>query len=233
MGNAKSPLSLDFRREPMSAITIDEKRLTRIKTLKSGSHRSISSGACIMEAVAYVAGEPWSDHPECVSPVIAGFLRSWNDSLPSDADRDRLLRPLIPQVLNTRNPELEQRRGVMCVDWFIREYTPAWLCLAGLNDNANTLSSLPEIMDFAQCPSIMPAINAAWQNSSAAWTTAWNAAWNAIRVTAWNAVGDVAFHAAWAAARAILKPTVEELQLSAQRLVIRMSAGGYSTDGDY
>ena len=36
------------------AITIDEKRLARITTLKSGGHSGIRSGACIMEAVAYV-----------------------------------------------------------------------------------------------------------------------------------------------------------------------------------
>lgn len=30
---------------------------------------------CIMEATAYVAGEPWSEAPECICPVIAGFLR--------------------------------------------------------------------------------------------------------------------------------------------------------------
>lgn len=34
---------------------------------------------CVMEAVAYLAGEPWSDRPECASPVIGAFLRSWND----------------------------------------------------------------------------------------------------------------------------------------------------------
>lgn len=31
--------------------------------LKAGSHSSVEQGACIMEAVAFVAGEPWSDQP--------------------------------------------------------------------------------------------------------------------------------------------------------------------------
>ena len=222
----------------MSAITIDEKRLARIKTLKHGTHSDIRSGACVMEAVAYVAGEPWSDHPKCVSPVIAGLLRSWNDSLPSDTDRDRLLRPLIPHVLNTRNPELEQCRAMMCADWMIREHAPAWLRLAGLNDDADALSSLPEITDFAQCPAIMPALNAAPRFCHTAWDAARDAAgaavWNAVRAAAWNAATDAIADAlwdgeratAWDAARdaagAALKPTVELLQSSAQRLVIRM-----------
>ena len=45
---------------------------------------------CIMEAVAAFAGEPWSDHPACASPVVSRFLQVWNDML-SDEDRDRLL----------------------------------------------------------------------------------------------------------------------------------------------
>ena len=45
---------------------------------------------CIMEAVAYIAGEPWSSSPACASPVVSAFLRVWNDAL-SDDDRDRLL----------------------------------------------------------------------------------------------------------------------------------------------
>jgi len=32
--------------------------------LAHGSHADWSRGACLMEAVAYVAGEPHSDHPE-------------------------------------------------------------------------------------------------------------------------------------------------------------------------
>ncbi len=71
-----------------STLTQDAlERLARFDTLPllHGSH-SPDSKFCVMEAVAYVAGEPWSDSPECVSPVIAAFLRSWNDSMP-DAER--------------------------------------------------------------------------------------------------------------------------------------------------
>ena len=33
--------------------------------LKSGSHHARDHGVCVMEAVAWVAGEPHSDHPLC------------------------------------------------------------------------------------------------------------------------------------------------------------------------
>ena len=65
-------------------------------SLQSGSHESLEKGMCVMEAAAYVAGEPWSDHPVCACPVITAFMIAWNDALPNDAERDRLLKPLIP-----------------------------------------------------------------------------------------------------------------------------------------
>ncbi len=102
--------------------TIDEARLARVEVLLKGAHEPPNGtfAACAMEAVAYVAGEKWSDHPECVSPVIGGFMRSWNDGLPNDADRTRLLLPLIPKIINTRDEALERRRATMAADWLIR-----------------------------------------------------------------------------------------------------------------
>jgi hypothetical protein len=210
--------------------TIDQTRLARIKTLKHGSHDNLRSGACVMEAAAYVAREPWSDHPECVSPVIGAFLRSWNDGLPSNAERDRLLMPLIPRIIDTRNAALEERRACMAADWLIRENTVAWLRLAKLDKSADALAALPEITAFAQVPSIRGPIEAARQDASAARAAAWDAAraaaWDAARAAAWAAARaaawDAARAAAWDAAWAALKETKEALQTSAQRLVIRM-----------
>jgi hypothetical protein len=45
-----------------------------------------------------LANEPWSDHPQCTCPTITAFMIFWNDSLPSDKDRDRLLKPLLTDV---------------------------------------------------------------------------------------------------------------------------------------
>lgn len=68
--------------------------LDRVMTMSidNGAHAGIDGGMCIMEAVAFVSGEPWSDHPECACPVIGAFLRTWNDALP-DNQRTDLLRP--------------------------------------------------------------------------------------------------------------------------------------------
>jgi hypothetical protein len=177
------------------AITIDPKRVAKIRRLDASSHTGITAGACIMEAASYIAREPWSDHPECVCPVIGAFLRSWNDGLP-DAERTALLLPLLPKLPGTRNKALEERRSLMAADWLVRTHTPAWLELAGLTAQAESLRALPEIVSMAQVPSIRGPIEAVKRDASAAWDAAGDAAWDA----AWAAAGDAARAAAWDAA---------------------------------
>src|SRR6185312_5871622 len=135
--------------------------------LKNGVHSAASKEMCIMEAVAYVAGEPWSDHPACACPVIAAFLRSYNDSV-SDEVR-QTLKPFIPRLVGTKSSAaVEERRALAATDWLIRVHAPAWLRLAGLSTQADALASLPEITATAQIPSIRPSIEAARQDAAAA-----------------------------------------------------------------
>ena len=194
---------------------VNDERLAEImaRHIGSGKHDSISDGLCIMEAVAYVSGNTWTDHPSCACPVISAFLRIWNDGLPNDEERDRLLKSLIPKLVGTRSTvATEKRRAVMVADWYIRVQTPAWLRLAGLTKQADDLASFPEITDFMQCPSMMPTLKAISADASKAWAAARDAAWAA----AWDA--------ARAAAGAALKPTITQLQISALELVERMIA---------
>jgi hypothetical protein len=160
-----------------------------------------------MEAVAYVAGESWSDHPECTCPVLTALMVAWNDALPNNEERDRLLKPLIPFLVGTRSTsEVEKRRATMAADWLIRVHTPAWLRLAKLNDQAALLEALPKITDFAQCPSLMPTLQAVRKDGAAAGAAAGDAAGDAARDAAWDAAwaaaGAAAWDAAWAAAGA-------------------------------
>ena len=175
-----------------------EERWTKLTalSLKAGAH-SPDSTFCVMEAVAFVAGEPWSDHPACACPVIGAFLRSWNDSLRTDAERNRLLKPLIPDLVGSKSTKaVEERRALLCADWLVRVHTPAWLRLAGLTVHADALEALPEITAFAQVPSIRGTISAA---------------------------RDEAYKARAAAGDA-LQPTVRHLQDSALALIKRMLA---------
>jgi|SRR5579884_3074450 len=125
----------------MSATTINPERLDWLEHIKlaQGNHPGPDGGACVMEAVAWVAGEPWSDHPVCASPVIAGFLRAWNDAL-NDADR-QMLKPLVLRLVGTAGTEEQElRRSYMALDWHCRVSTPTWLRAAGRVQEAEIAS---------------------------------------------------------------------------------------------
>jgi hypothetical protein len=236
-------------------VTIIEERLAALEelTLDRGAHEP-DGQFCVMEAAAWIAGEPWSDAPKCVSPVISEFLRSWNDSL--DDDDRQMLKPLIPKVIGTtRNKRDEERRAWMCIDWLARECAPAFLRLAGLMEDAETLEGLAPLANKRSAEKAQPKLDSAraaardaawsavgdadWEAARAAArdaaqdsarAAAWHAAQDTAQVAAWSAVEDAAWHAAWYAARAAvgaaLEPTVKTLQASAVLLVERMAEVG-------
>jgi len=179
-------------------MTVIEGRLPEIESieLKSGGHRNLDDGACVMEAVAYVAGEPWSDHPQCACPVLTSFMVSWNDTL-NDTDRQRL-KPYIPRLVGTRStPEAESVRAWMACDWLVRTFTPKWLRLVGLDEEAAALEGLPELTSTELVEAALPVIRKAKKGAAAAGAAAWAAA----RDAAGAAAGAAARAAAWAAAR--------------------------------
>jgi hypothetical protein len=67
--------------------------------LERGAHADPSGGACLMEVTALLAGEPHSDRPCSVHPVLAAMARVVNDAV-SDAARPALL-PLAPRMIGT------------------------------------------------------------------------------------------------------------------------------------
>ena len=218
------------------------------KPLLSGAH-SPNGKMCVMEAAAWMADEPWSDHPACVCETIGAFMRSWNDSLPDEETRGRLLKPLLPLIIDTAHgSEAATVRSFMALDWLARTLAPAFLDLTpALATHAATLRALAPIVDLKSArvaePSLAAARAAAWDAAraaarAAAWDAARAAAWDAARAAAgdaawaaaWDAAGaaagaaawDAAWAAAWAAAGDALKPTIEAMQASAQDLVRRM-----------
>jgi hypothetical protein len=172
---------------------------------------NFEEGVCAMEMVAFLAGEEHTDHPACTSPVIAAFLRSWNDAL-DDGDRQRL-KPWLPRVIDTRDGR-DEARVWLVIDWLIRSYTPAWLELAGLTDCATQLRGLKTIGDLEAVSDARPVIDRARAYAAAAGAAAGAAAWDAAGAAAWAA----ARAAAWDA----LDSTKRELQKSAEGLLERM-----------
>ena len=214
----------------MPAILSQKERITlrdlKLISLHSGGHNDRTNGLCVMEVAAWMAGEPHSDKPQCVCPVIAAFLRSWNDSLPTNEDRDRLLKPLAKPILNTKaTREIELTRAMLCVDWSIRVWLPEFLSLTpSLATHASALRAAKPIQDWQDFDQVAPFIVAAQKDAADARAAAGAAAWADARADARAAAWDAARAAAWAAAGKTLAPTVSTLQASAVDLVKRMCA---------
>ena len=114
-------------------------------TLAYGTHASPNDGRCAMEWVSYLAGEPHSDQPVCVSPVLRSMCIALNDGL--DQEPRQRLRPYLTRTIGTANDGLDAARGWMAMDWLTRVYTPAWLDLAGLSDCAGELEGARKVAD--------------------------------------------------------------------------------------
>ena len=67
--------------------------------LSRGRHKDPGTGTCLMELAALRAGEPWSDRPACVHPVLAAVARGVNDRT-SDEGRDQLM-SMVPWLTGT------------------------------------------------------------------------------------------------------------------------------------
>lgn len=70
----------------------------------------------MVELASVLAREEFSDRPRCVCPVIAAFLRGWNDRA-AYSDRQRLW-PYAQRIVGTRgNARLTRERRDMCLEW--------------------------------------------------------------------------------------------------------------------
>lgn len=164
------------------------------RSLSKGAHRSFSDGVCAMEMVAYLAGESHSDHPACVCPVLAAYVRQLNDSMRDDATRDRWLKPILPRLIGTTaTPDVAQQRAFALTDAALRVFTPCafdtaveTLARDGLATEAESLAI------HAATLRALPSYSA-W---SAAARSADAAAWSA---AAWSAAARSAADAAWSA----------------------------------
>jgi hypothetical protein len=84
--------------------------------LSKGKHATPSEGACVMELASMLAGEPFSDRPAAVCPVIGGFLRAYNDRI--DDERRQDLYRYAAEVVGTRTtPDVERTRERRCLAW--------------------------------------------------------------------------------------------------------------------
>jgi hypothetical protein len=115
-------------------------------TLSRGGHETREKGVCIMEAVAWFAGEAHSDAPQCACFVIASFARALNDLL-NDEERQRL-KPLIPALAMSRAGwPITLKRTFIAADWAVRVFAPIEVEARGRRADAARLRKLYPIVD--------------------------------------------------------------------------------------
>jgi hypothetical protein len=84
--------------------------------LSKGKHTSPEDGACVMELASMLAGEPFTDHPVSVCPVIGSFLRAYNDSI--DDARRQSLYEYASKVVGSRSAQrAQQARADRLAQW--------------------------------------------------------------------------------------------------------------------
>lgn len=115
--------------------------LLDIFTLESGSHGDPRDGVCVMEAVAWLAGEPHSDHPICACPVISRYCMALNDRMP-DEQRQRLI-AFLPRLIGSHSPDHCQRRYEYLARQAVTVFVPLALDAARLPKLAAKLRALP------------------------------------------------------------------------------------------
>jgi hypothetical protein len=173
--------------------------------LARGTHTHPSQGRSAMEWVNYLAGEPHSNEPDRVSPVLRAFCRTLNDAM-EDESRQRLL-PYLERTIGTADDGLDETRSWMALDWLIRVYAPTWLHAAGLPHSATRLTTLSPVIGMPDLKIAIVALGRTRRESRAAWAAALGAAgavaWvpqaagrGAALEVAWSSTG----RPAWAAA---------------------------------
>ena len=209
-----------------------EKHSQMLTVLKCGKHDNPEDGMCLMEAVAYVAGESHSDYPECCCPVIARFGRTWNDDMRSDTERERLLK-WVPRLVGTRaDRATEQRRSALVFEWLTRECLPAWLDVAELTGLANAVHTMTDIdlktMDDVKAAARLAASTASVDMGvdvkAAVWLAGSNAAGAAANDAAKLAGSDAANAAVSEAARLAARTAARAVASVAARAVASAAA---------
>ncbi len=84
--------------------------------LRRGRHSSPQEGACVVELASMLAGEPFSDRPRSVCPVIGAYMRTLNDGLDDDS-RQELYRYAADIVDSRAGWRVRWARMRACARW--------------------------------------------------------------------------------------------------------------------
>jgi hypothetical protein len=86
----------------MSRVARAEEALERFDLIVGWVGDPQKGTACAVSALSWVAGEPWSDHPQCAHPLLCDIVTSGNDAPDTTPeDREALVRAGVTGLLDT------------------------------------------------------------------------------------------------------------------------------------
>ena len=86
--------------------------------LSRGRHSSPERGACVMELASMLDTGPFTDHPRSVCPVVAAFLRNYNDWV-DDGRRQDLYAYAAKAVGSRTSRAVEEARTRRLMKWAV------------------------------------------------------------------------------------------------------------------
>lgn len=165
--------------------------------LDRGKHAYAEQGMNVLEAVSAISpNEKFGDAPRSVSPVIAAFLREWNDVL-EDEPRQHL-KQFIPRIVGSvLTDDVEEYRAWLATDWLVRAQSPVWLGAAGLDEFAAALTEQEPVVFPDQARAVQTLLDeaAAYANVGAKdlskeWGEAGEQAWAQVGPKSWESAGN-------------------------------------------
>jgi aminopeptidase N len=205
--------------------------------LANGAHDTREQGVCLLEAVAWFAGLPHSDHPECTDVALAAFGRSLNDRLKDD--ERQALRDLVPSLVGTKgSPELAKRRAYLLVDRHVRTVWPAFFreLPTPREEWAKRFESVPSIVDVESANAATEALRAVRDEARKARDDAWSkltAGQRSDAAAAAYAAAAAAADAAYAAAYAADADAAYAADAAAAYAADAAYAAAYAADAAY
>ncbi len=145
-------------------------------SLEENSHDTAEDGVCLMEAVAWIAGEEHSDHPKCACPVLTSLGIEINDS--TDDFGRQLLIQAIPALIGsaTKNKKTLFRRARRAVELAVEQFMLSISVMSSLHDLstvdrlladelASTVDSSGRIKSYKHAYTLSKCINAIIQQA--------------------------------------------------------------------
>jgi hypothetical protein len=127
-------------------------------------HASPEDWLNILECIAYICGLEHSSYPPCVCPVTGDLVRSIADRA-TPAQRQTLVKFIVPLSISGANREITHKRLFYCVDYIVRQMTPAALTHLGLIREAMELEDLPTIEDVTSAEEARDALRRLFLNA--------------------------------------------------------------------